>query len=84
MNATTIVSLVWTAGLLVIVAMVLISRRTRRHGGAYTAGVVGAMYEWQNRDKQKAISIVVDGKAAQRDAESPDEPPVPTGAGEKQ
>lgn len=36
------------------------------------SGAVGAIYEWQNQDKQKAIDVIVEGKAAQRRPEYPD------------
>lgn len=52
------------AGVL-LVLMVILSRRARRHGGAFRAGVIGAAYEWQNRDKQRALDAIVEGKAAE-------------------
>ena len=54
------------------VGLVVLSRRARRHGGSYRAGVVGAVYEMQNRDKQRALEIIVEGKAAERRPEYPD------------
>jgi hypothetical protein len=57
---------------IVFLVIVVLSRRARRHGGAYRAGVVGAMYEWQNRDKQKALDVIVQGRAAERRPEYPD------------
>jgi len=58
--------------LVVLVLIILISRRARRHGGAFRAGVVGSIYDMQNRDKQKALEIIVEGKAAERRPEYPD------------
>lgn len=57
---------------LVLFLVVLLSRRARRHGGALRAGVVGAMYEWQNKDKQNALDVIVEGKAAETRPEYPD------------
>lgn len=62
-------------GFLLLIAIVFLSRRARRHGGALRAGVVGATFEWQNRDKQKALEMIVEGKAAQRRPEYPDGTP---------
>ena len=36
------------------------------------AGVAWAMYEWQDRDKQKALEINVQGKAEKRRLQNPD------------
>jgi hypothetical protein len=35
--------------------------------------VVGALYEWQNRDKQRALDMIVQGKAEARRPEYPDD-----------
>ena len=64
----------WTGGILIIVLIALLKRRARRHGGAMRAGVVGAMYEWQSQDRQRALDVIVDGKAEARRPEHPDEP----------
>lgn len=64
----------WIGGILLIGLIVLLKRRARRHGGAMRAGVIGAMYEWQNQDKQRALDVIVDGKAGSRRPENPDEP----------
>ena len=58
--------------LAVIFLVTLIWRRARRHGGAFQAGVVGAIYDMQNQDKRKALEIVVEGKAAESRPEYPD------------
>jgi hypothetical protein len=62
----------WGGGLLVLVLIVALKRRARRHGGAMRAGVVGAMYEWQNQDKQRALDLIVEGRAEERRPEYPD------------
>jgi len=72
MEADTLISVVWMAGLVILVLVILISRRARRHGGAFRAGVVGSIYEMQNQDKQKALDIIVEGKAAETRPEYPD------------
>lgn len=68
----TLISVVWVAGLVVLVLVIVLSRRARRHGGAFRGGVVGAMYEMQNQDKQRALDVLVEGKAAQTRPESAD------------
>jgi hypothetical protein len=55
----------WLGGFLILVLIVVLKRRARRHGGAARAGVVGALYEWQNQDKQRALDVIVEGKAAE-------------------
>ena len=62
----------WAGGILILVLIVVLKRRARRHGGAMRAGVVGAMYEWQNQDKQKALDVIVEGRAEERRPEYPD------------
>lgn len=57
---------------LVFLLLVVLSRRARRHGGALRAGVVGALYEWQDRDKQRALDVIVEGRAAETRPESAD------------
>lgn len=83
MDLAQIVELVWVAVSMVLVVLILLTRRARRHGGALRAGVVGAMYEWHNKDKQRALDVVVEGKAAARRPEYPDgspSDPVPEGS----
>jgi hypothetical protein len=59
------------AGLLLLL-IVILSRRAKRHGGALRAGIVGAAYEWQNKDKQNALDVIVEGRAAETRPEYPD------------
>jgi hypothetical protein len=73
MDATGLADLVWAAGALVLVVIILVTRRARRHGGALRAGVVGALYDWQNRDKRRALELIVERKAAARRPEHPDD-----------
>jgi hypothetical protein len=72
MDASQLSDLVWAAGALVLVVIILITRRARRHGGALRAGVVGAIYEMQSQEKQRALDVIVEGKAASRRPEYPD------------
>ncbi len=73
MDTARIADLVWSAGALVIVVLILLTRRARRHGGALRSGAVGAVYEWQNKDKQRALDLIVEGKAEARRPEYPDD-----------
>jgi hypothetical protein len=83
MDAAQLADLVWAGVALVIVAAILITRRARRHGGALRAGVVGAMYEWQTKDKQRALDVIVEGRAEARRPEYPDGNLPELGSGKK-
>jgi len=72
MDSATLLVVLYAAAPIVFLLLIVLSRRARRHGGTLRAGVVGAMYEWQDRDKQKALDVIVEGKAAERDPEYPD------------
>ena len=72
MDSGLLFSLLYGGAGLVLLVIVLLSRRARRHGGALRAGAVGALYEWQTRDKQKALDVIVEGKAAETRPEYPD------------
>jgi hypothetical protein len=73
MDTARIADVVWSAAALVLVVIILVSRRARRHGGAFRGGVVGALYEWQNKDKQRALDLIVERKAEARRPEHPDD-----------
>jgi hypothetical protein len=73
MDAERAADLVWATGALVLVALILVTRRARRHGGAFRGGVVGALYEWQNKDKQRALDLIVERKAEARRPKHPDD-----------
>jgi hypothetical protein len=73
MDAAQLADLVWAGGALVLVVIILITRRARRHGGAFRGGVVGALYEWQTKDKQRALDLIVERKAEARRPEHPDD-----------
>ena len=72
MDSSTIFGILYATVPVVFLILIVLSRRARRHGGTLRAGVVGATYDWQNRDKQKALEIIVEGKAAERRPEYPD------------
>jgi hypothetical protein len=72
MDSAMLVAVLYVTVPVVFLLLIVFSRRARRHGGTLRAGVVGATYEWQNRDKQKALEIIVEGKAAERRPEYPD------------
>ena len=73
MDAAQLADLVWAGGALLLVVLILLTRRARRHGGALRGGVVGALYEWQNKDKQRALDMIVEEKAGARRPEYPDD-----------
>ena len=72
MDPAVLLGLLYVTVPVVFLLLIVLSRRARRHGGTLRAGIVGATYEWQNRDKQKALEIIVEGKAAERRPEYPD------------
>jgi len=72
MDPSLIFSLIYGGAGVVLLLIIIVSRRARRHGGAFRAGVVGAVYEWQNKDKQRALDVIVEGKAAETRPEYPD------------
>jgi hypothetical protein len=72
MDSATALGLLYVTVPVVFLLLIVLSRRARRHGGTLRAGVVGATYDWQTRDKQKALELIVEGKAAERRPESPD------------
>ena len=51
---------------MVLVVIIVFTRQARRHGGALGTGAVGAIYELQNQDKQRALDVIVEGKAGAR------------------
>jgi hypothetical protein len=55
-----------------LVIVVVLSRRARRRGSSARNAFVGAIYEMQNQDKQRALDVIVKGKAAETRPEYPD------------
>jgi hypothetical protein len=72
MDSLTVLGVVYAGIPVLFLLLIVLSRRARRHGGTLRAGVVGALYEWQDRHKQKALDVIVEGKAAERHPEYPD------------
>ncbi len=71
-SAELVFTLVYGGAGLLLLSVIILSRRAKRHGGSYRAGVVGAVYEWQNKDKQRALDAIVEGRAAETRPEYPD------------
>lgn len=72
----TLANAVWGAVFLVVILIVLVGRaRGRRSNaprrGGVGSGAAGAVYDWLNQDKQKAIDIIVEGQAEARRPEYP-------------
>jgi hypothetical protein len=65
----TVLAVLYVTVPVVFVLLIVLSRRAKRHGGTLRAGVVGAVYGWQDRDKQKALEVIVEGRAAEGDPE---------------
>jgi hypothetical protein len=72
MDPAALLVLLYVTVPVVFLLLIVLTRRAKRHGGTLRAGVVGATYDWQNRDKQKALEVIVEGKAAERRPEYPD------------
>jgi hypothetical protein len=72
MNLDLVGKLLWIGGAIVFWVVVFLAFRARKRGGAYRAGVAGAMYHWQNEEKQRALEIIVEKKAEERRPEYPD------------
>ena len=71
-EAFELLTVIGSAAVLLLSFVVIASGRARRQGDAYGTAAVGAVYEWHNRDQQKALDTIVDGKPAERRPEYPD------------
>ncbi len=71
MNPSTINAVVWVAAIALALFAFRAARRGRR-GGALTGAVAGTLYDWQTRDTQRALEIIVDEKAGATDPETKD------------
>jgi hypothetical protein len=63
-------SIAWLAFFILFFAAVISVRR--RRGGGPGPGTSGAVYDMLNEDKRKAIEIIVEEKAEERDPETAD------------
>jgi hypothetical protein len=57
---------------IVLVCLAFHTGRKGRRTGTLTGAVAGTLYEWQNKEKQNAIEIIVEGQAGARDPEHRD------------
>jgi hypothetical protein len=64
-------ALAWLVAIGLLFAAVRRMRTQRRRGGVGSAAA-GAVYDWLNEDKRKAVEIVVEGRAEARDPEDKD------------
>jgi hypothetical protein len=72
MGTAVIFDLLYGGAIVLFLLLIAASRRARRHGGAFQASVVGAIYDFQNKDKQRALEAIVEGKAADTEPEHPE------------
>lgn len=72
MTGDEVAGLIWVAGTVAIVLLLVLARRGRRKGGALTAAVAGALHDLHSQDKRKAIEIIVQDRAAETDPETAD------------
>ena len=58
-------------GVFVVVVTIVLFRRRRGHGSRMSVGpaAVGAFYDMLDADKRRAIEVVVEERAAERDPE---------------
>ena len=71
MDASRVADLAWALGLLLLVLVMAFSRRMRRRG-SYRNAAIGAMYDWQDRDKRQALEYIVEDRAEERSLEHVD------------
>lgn len=72
---------IWLVAIVLLVLAYRRTRRQRRRGGV-GSGAAGAVYGWMNQDTRNAVEIIVEERAAARDAEDADGN-LPDLAGEK-
>ena len=76
MDAAAAPQMVWAAVMVVFLIIVIVSARRKRSGRRSLTvgpGTSGAIYDFLNEDKRKAIEIIVEDRAAARDPESADD-----------
>ena len=62
---------IWLVAIVLLLVAARRARVQRRRGGIGSASA-GMIDDWLNEDKRKAVAIVVEGRAAARDAEDRD------------
>lgn len=68
-----VLRIVYAAAFLIFLLIVVaLSRRARRRGASARNAFVGAIYEMQDQDKQRALDVIIKDKAAERRPEYPD------------
>ncbi len=76
MDAEAAPQIVWAAVVMIFLIIVFASarrKRGRQRSLNVGAGTSGAIYDFLNQDKRKAIEIIVEEKAAARDPETADD-----------
>ena len=68
MNGSAILGLIWLAAFVVLVGLIMATRRGKRRMGTMT-GAVGATWDLQTDQKRKALEIIVENRAEARDPE---------------
>jgi hypothetical protein len=63
-------AVVW---LVAIVGIVMAFRQIGAERPRVGSASAGTIYDWLNEDKRKAVEVVVEGRAEQRDLEHPDD-----------
>ena len=63
-------AVVW---LVVIAGVIVAFRHLRSDRPRVGSASAGTIYDWLNEDKRKAVEIVVEGRAGERDFEHPDD-----------
>ena len=71
MDGSWVADLVWALALLLLVLVMAFGRRMRRRG-SYRNAAIGAMYDWQDRDKRQALEYIVEDRAEERSLEHVD------------
>jgi hypothetical protein len=71
MDASPVADLAWALALLLLVPVMAYGRRMRRRG-SYRNAAIGAMYDWQDRDKRQALEYIVEDRAEERSLEHVD------------
>lgn len=69
MDPSTLFSSFWGAAFIILIVVIVFAKRRRRRIGSAASGT---MYEWETRDKRRAIETIVEQRAEARDPEHAD------------